>query len=212
MPKKDYNIEDYLIYERMLLAQGKRYICGVDEVGRGPLAGPVSVCAVIMDLENLIEGIRDSKKLSEKKRLSLNEQICENAITYKIIDIDERVIDKINILNATKMAMKKAVNSLKVKPDIVLIDAVKLDLDVESASIIRGDDISYSIAAASILAKVHRDSIMCNYHNIYPHYGFISNKGYGTSEHIEALKNHGATPIHRKSFISNIFQLQREEE
>jgi len=206
MPKLKYNVEDYLIYERMLQANGKRYICGVDEVGRGPLAGPVSVCAVIMDLDNLIDGIKDSKKVSEKNKESLSALILERAISYSIIDIDERVIDKINILNATKMAMRQAVHSLNVIPDIVLIDAVPLKLEIETASIIRGDEISYSIAAASILAKVHRDNLMSGYHEKYPYYNFSKNKGYGTAEHLIALKNHGASEIHRKTFIKNILK------
>ncbi|MCR4661938.1 MAG: ribonuclease HII, partial [Clostridia bacterium] len=166
-----------------------KLVAGMDEVGRGPLVGPVSVCLCIMPLnqESFIDGINDSKKISETKREKLNESIVNTAIDYIIIDIDEKTIDEINILAATKLAMNRAIKEIKTKPELVLIDAVKLDTDIQTQSIIHGDALSYEIAAASILAKVHRDKIMKDLAQKYPEYGFERNKGYGTKEHIEAL-------------------------
>lgn len=201
-----YDIKKYLTYENYYLEQGKRLICGVDEVGRGPLAGPVSVCAAIMDLDKPVMGVRDSKKLTASKREEIAKQLKEHCIDYCIVDIDEGIIDKINILNAVKQGVKMAVAGLRVQPDVVLIDALKLDLGIESCSIIGGDDKSYSIAAASILAKVHRDAFMNDAHLQYPLYGFCRNKGYGTPEHIKALASKGATPIHRRTFIKKILE------
>ena len=198
--------EDLMKYENELLAKGYKYICGVDEVGRGPLAGPVCVCAVIMPLDNLIQGVNDSKKVSKAKREKLFVEIKEKAIAYKCILKDNKRIDEINILNATKEAMKEAILSLDVKPDIVLIDAVKLDIPYESMPIIHGDAISYSIGAASILAKVTRDTLMEEYAKQYPQYDFEHNMGYGTKKHIEALKEYGPTPIHRQTFIQNFIK------
>lgn len=195
--------EDLMKYENELLAKGYKYICGVDEVGRGPLAGPVCVCACIMPLDNLIQGVNDSKKVSKAKREKLFVEIKEKAIAYKCVLYDNNKIDEINILNATKQAMKEAILSLDVKPDIVLIDAVKLDIPYESMPIIHGDAISYSIGAASILAKVTRDTLMEEYAKQYPEYDFEHNMGYGTKKHIEALKQYGPTPIHRQTFIQN---------
>lgn len=192
-----------LTYEQHYQALGYRYICGVDEVGRGPLAGPVTVCAVIMDLDKIVEGVRDSKKVSEGKREQLYDKILEAAVAYKVVSLDNYVIDEINILNATKRAMKSAICELEVKPDIVLIDAVELDIPFKSHSIIKGDDLSYTIGAASIIAKVTRDRMMRDYDGLFPEYGFASNKGYGSAKHIAALKEYGATPIHRRSFIKN---------
>ena len=192
--------EDLMTYENQLLAKGYKYICGVDEVGRGPLAGPVCVAAVIMPMDNLIQGINDSKKVAKAKREKLYEQIKENAIAYSIQMVDNFKIDEINILNATKQAMHDAICSLKVNPDIVLIDAVKLDIPFKSMSIIHGDALSYSIGAASILAKVTRDRIIKEIDEKYPEYNFKKNKGYGTKEHIEAIKKYGICDIHRKSF------------
>ena len=195
--------EDLMTYENQLLAQGYKYICGVDEVGRGPLAGPVCVAAVIMPMDNLIQGINDSKKVAKAKREKLFEQIKENAIAYSIQMVDNFKIDEINILNATKQAMHDAICSLKVNPDIVLIDAVKLDIPFKSMSIIHGDALSYSIGAASILAKVTRDTFMEEMAVKYPGYDFEHNMGYGTAKHIQALKELGPTEIHRQTFIKN---------
>ena len=178
-------------------------ICGVDEAGRGPLCGPVCVAAVILNPDDPIEGVNDSKKLSEKKREELFPVICEKALAYGIGWADEREIDEINILNATKQAMQQAIMSLKVKPNVVLVDAVQLDIPYKTHAIIKGDTLSYSIGCASILAKVTRDAYMIKADEIYPDYGFRSNKGYGSAKHIAALKEKGATPIHRKSFIKN---------
>lgn len=180
-------------------------VAGIDEAGRGPLAGPVCVACVIMPLDDdkIIEGINDSKKLTEKKRNLLFEEIKKVAIDYKIILIDEKTIDEINILNATKLGMKNALNGLKNKPYCVLIDAVKIDTDIKQENIIHGDAISYNIAAASILAKVTRDRLMLDYAEKYPEYGFEKHKGYGTKLHIEMLKKYGKCEIHRDSFIKN---------
>ena len=196
---------DKLEIERGLYIEGKRLIAGVDEVGRGPLAGPVVCAAVIMPLvaEKIIAGVDDSKKLTEKKREQLFDEIVKKAVAYKICAVDEKVIDEINILNATKKAMTECVTGLSVRPDIVLIDAVKLPLDVPTKSIIKGDALSYSIGAASILAKVYRDRLMREYDALYPWYGFAQNKGYGTKDHIDALRSVGPSPIHRRSFITH---------
>lgn len=189
--------------EILLLKEGYKYIAGVDEVGRGPLCGPVVCAAVIMPLDDIIEGVDDSKKLSKKKRENLYEIIKNKAIAYSICQIEHDEIDKINILNATKKCMINCIESLSVKPDVVLIDAVKLDTSYKTVSIIKGDLKSYSIGAASILAKVYRDKLMEEYSKIYPYYGFERNSGYGTKEHINAIKEHGACQIHRKTFIKN---------
>ena len=195
--------EDLMTYENQLLAQGYKYICGVDEVGRGPLAGPVCVAAVIMPMDNLIQGINDSKKVAKAKREKLYTQIKESAIAYSIKMVDNVKIDEINILNATKEAMHDAICSLEVPPDMVLIDAVKLDIPFKSMSIIHGDALSYSIGAASILAKVTRDTFMEEMAVKYPGYDFEHNMGYGTAKHIQALKELGPTEIHRQTFIKN---------
>ncbi|MEG1612664.1 MAG: ribonuclease HII [Clostridia bacterium] len=194
---------DKLFFEKMYLERGMRYICGVDEVGRGPLAGPVTVTAIIMDLSKIIDGVDDSKKVSEKKRERLYDEIISASICCETVSIENTVIDEINILNATKRAMKQAIMSLDVKPDIVLIDAVQLEIPYLTHAIIKGDELSYSIGAASIIAKVHRDRLMREYAKMYPEYYFEKNKGYGSAQHIEAIKKFGATPIHRKSFIKN---------
>lgn len=185
-------------YEGMLIA-------GVDEAGRGPLAGPVVCACVIMPLEDdmIIEGIDDSKKLSAKKREGLYEKIIQRAKAYSIVEIDEKTIDEINILQATKLGMKKALETLQIKPDIVLIDAVKIDSEINQDNIIKGDALSYNIAAASILAKVYRDRLMIKLDERFAGYGFAQHKGYGTKLHVEALKKLGATAVHRKSFIKN---------
>ena len=180
------------------------YICGIDEVGRGPLAGPVVAGAVILDPNNDILYLNDSKKLSEAKRNELYEEIKEKAIAYQIGIMPPAVIDELNILNAKYKAMQEAVHGLSVTPDLLLNDAVIIpDLPMEQVKIIKGDAKSLSIAAASILAKVERDRMMVEYDKLYPEYGFASNKGYGSKEHIEALKKYGPCPIHRASFIKN---------
>ena len=184
--------------------KGKR-IAGIDEAGRGPLAGPVVCACVIMPLDEdkLIDGINDSKKLTEKKREELYDKIIERAIAYSIVEVDEKTIDRINILNATKQGMKRALDGLKAKPDVVLIDAVKLDTDLPQDNIIKGDAKSYNIASASILAKVYRDRLMKKLSVKYPQYNFAKHKGYGTKEHIENLKKYGKCELHRETFIKN---------
>ena len=192
---------DKLIYERELLERGAKYICGVDEVGRGPLAGPVVCAAVIMPLDDIIEGIDDSKKLSAKKREILAEQIKNKAVAHAICRIEPQIIDEINILEATRLCMKNAVESLGIKPDFVITDGnMTLDIPFEQMSIIKGDSLSYSIGAASIIAKVYRDAVMDEYDKIYPEYGFEKHKGYGTKSHIDAIKRVGICPVHRRSF------------
>lgn len=208
MLRKFPDIKEKLQYEYAFLKEGKKYIAGVDEVGRGPLAGPVVCACVIMPLDDcdLIQGIDDSKKVSEKNRLILAEKIKEKAIAYKICQIEHNEIDQINILNATKKCMIESINGLSVKPDVVLIDAVKLDAQVETCSIIKGDLKSYTIGSASILAKVYRDKLMDEYDLIYPGYGFKNNKGYGTKEHINAIKTIGPCKIHRRTFITKFWE------
>ena len=197
---------DMLSYEKQYLAKGYKYVAGVDEAGRGPLAGPVSCAAVIMPLDkkSIIAGVNDSKQLTEKAREYLYAQIIERAIAYKTVFIDHKVIDKINILNAAKKGMKEAVSGLLVKPDIVLIDAVKLDLPVETLPIIKGDTLSYSIAAASIIAKVERDRLMFEYDKKFPQYEFAQHKGYCTAKHRELIKQFGKCEIHRDSFLKKL--------
>ena len=191
--------------EEDLYEKGVEYICGIDEAGRGPLAGPVVVASVIMPKDSMIEGVNDSKKVSEKKREKLYEEITKEAISYGVAIIDQNEIDRINILNATKAGLTEAVRTLKVKPELILVDALT-NIDtcgVPYKSIIKGDAKSYSIAAASIIAKVTRDRIMRQWDEIYPQYGFAKHKGYGTAEHIKALKEYGPCPLHRESFIKH---------
>lgn len=192
-----------LDYEKKYYENGFDLVAGIDEAGRGPLAGPVCVAIAIMPKEPLLEKVNDSKKLTEKRREELYEQIKELAIDYHIELIDEKTIDQINILNATKLGMKNCIDKIKTRPDIVLIDAVKIDSDIETDSIIHGDALSYNIACASILAKVTRDRLMVEYDEKYPEYNFKKHKGYGTKEHIENLKKFGKSPIHRDTFIKN---------
>lgn len=189
-----------------LYAQGTNYICGIDEAGRGPLAGPVVVASVIMPKDSMIEGVNDSKKVSEKKREKLYEEIIENAISYSVGIVDQKEIDRVNILNATKAGLTQSIKGLNVKPDIILVDALKgIDtLGIPYNSIIKGDAKCYSIAAASIIAKVTRDRIMRQWHEIYPQYNFIQHKGYGTAAHIAAIKEYGLCPLHRLSFVKKI--------
>ncbi len=193
---------DKLRYEKNLLKSGYKYICGVDEVGRGPLAGPVVCAAVIMPLDKLIDGVDDSKKLTVKKREKLSVEIHKIAVACAICRVEPEVIDEINILQATRLCMKNAVESLEIKPDYVLTDGnMTLDIDIPQRSVIKGDSFSYSIGAASVVAKVFRDNLMDEYSAIYPEYSFEKNKGYGTSQHIAALKRAGICSIHRRSFV-----------
>lgn len=196
---------DLLRYEKQLINDGYSFIVGMDEAGRGPLAGPVSVACCMMNFDDVIEGINDSKKLTPLKREKLFHIIKEKCITYSIVDVECDEIDEINILNATKKGMKIALNSIDKKAEYLLVDAVKDDFGIPYMPIIHGDALSYSIAAASILAKVHRDEIMCKYAIQYPEYGFEKHKGYGTKYHIEMLKKYGPCPIHRRTFIKNFF-------
>ena len=192
--------------EEELYKKGINNICGIDEAGRGPLAGPVVVAAVIMPKESFIEGGNDSKKVSEKKREVLYEQITNEAIAWGVGIIDQKEIDEINILNATKKGLTESIKELKVKPDIILVDALR-DINtcnIPYTSIIKGDAKCYSIAAASIIAKVTRDRIMRQWDEIYPMYGFEKHKGYGTSAHIQAINEYGLCPLHRLSFVKNI--------
>lgn len=204
--KKENSPIDKLFYEREMTELGAQYIAGVDEVGRGPFAGPVVCAAVILPLEkkNLIEGIDDSKKLKEGERERLAELIKERAIAYKICEVDNKTIDRINILQATKLCMKQAVEGLAVEPDVVFVDGnFKIDITFPQQTLIKGDALSYSIGAASILAKVYRDRLMCEFDKIYPQYGFAQHKGYGTKMHRDAIREYGLCEIHRRTFIKN---------
>ena len=185
---------------------GKEYVCGIDEAGRGPLAGPVVVASVMLPKDSMIEGVNDSKKVSEKKREKLYDLILNEAISYGIGIIYQDEIDQINILQATKKGLTEALKQMKVRPDVILVDALNgIDtLGVPYKSIIKGDAKSYSIAAASIIAKVTRDRIMREWYKVYPEYGFINHKGYGTAQHIQAIREYGLCPLHRRSFTKNI--------
>ncbi len=184
---------------------GMKYVCGIDEAGRGPLAGPVVVASVILPKNSMIEGVNDSKKISESKREKLYDIILEEAISYGIGIIYQDEIDEINILQATKKGLHEAVANMEIKPNVILVDALTgIDtLGIPYKSIIKGDAKSYSIGAASIIAKVTRDRIMREWDKVYPEYGFAGHKGYGTAKHIEAIKKYGLTPIHRRSFCKN---------
>lgn len=190
-------------YENKLQEAGVKYIAGIDEAGRGPLAGPVVVGVAIMKPDSFIEGINDSKKISETKREKLYEQITEEALAWSVGIVTEKEIDEINILNATKKALTQALENLRIKPDRILVDALEhIDTKgVPYTSIIKGDAKVYSISAASIIAKVTRDRIMRQWDEVYPQYGFAQHKGYGTSAHIAAIKEYGLCPLHRRSFI-----------
>ena len=201
--KKIWNAGEKLRFERALQANGVKYIAGVDEVGRGPLAGPVVCVAVIMPLEEnvLVVGVDDSKKLSAKKRERLAEEIKARALCYTVVEIDEKIIDGINILEATRLGMKKAIESLEIPPEIVLTDGnMTIDTHFPQRSVVHGDALSYSIGAASIIAKVYRDRLMDEFAKAYPQYGFEKNKGYGTAAHIQGIKEYGLCPIHRRTF------------
>ena len=187
---------------------GVELIAGIDEAGRGPLAGPVVVGIAIMPKDSMIEGVNDSKKVSEKKREKLYDQITQEAIAWNVGMADQNEIDEINILNATKLALTRAIEGLKIKPDLILVDALT-NIDTKGIpykSIIKGDAKEYSIAAASILAKVTRDRMMREYDEIYPQYGFSGHKGYGTAKHIAAIKEYGPCILHRKTFIKNFIK------
>ena len=192
-------------FEKKLYADGVKYIAGIDEAGRGPLAGPVVVGCVIMKPESFIEYVNDSKKVSEAKREMLYAKITDEAISWSTGIVGEKEIDEINILNATKKALTMAIDKLEVKPDVILIDALdKIDTrGIKYISVIKGDAKIYSISAASIIAKVTRDRIMREYDEVYPNYGFGTHKGYGTAKHIQAIKEYGLCSLHRKSFTKN---------
>ncbi len=189
-----------LEYEENLYKDGITLIAGVDEVGRGPLIGPVVACACILPINFYHKDIKDSKKLSEKKREEMYKLIKENAISIGIGIVNEKVIDEVNIYEATKIAMKDAINNLSIKPEHVLIDAMKLDISIPSTSIIKGDALSESIAAASIVAKVTRDHMLEEMDKEFPMYDLSHNKGYGTKKHLEALKKYGPCKYHRKTY------------
>lgn len=204
------------VEEELYNEKGLKAIAGIDEAGRGPLAGPVVVACSLMPRDSMIEGVNDSKKISEKKREMLYEKIINEAISYGIGIISQQEIDEINILQATKKGLTEAIKDMEsklaekpelgiIKPDAILVDALtKIDTDgIPYKSIIHGDAISYSIACASIIAKVTRDRIMRQWDEIYPQYGFAKHKGYGTAEHIKALKEYGPCALHRASFIKN---------
>lgn len=194
-------------FEKEALNNGYRLVCGVDEAGRGPLAGPVCAAAVILPIDCEIEGLNDSKKLSEKKRDLLYDIIKEKAVAYSIALVDEKTIDEINILQATFKAMREAINSLDPKPDIALIDGNgRPESGIDELPIVKGDARSMSIAAASILAKVTRDRLMLEIDEAYPEYQFKKHKGYGTKLHYEALEKYGASPVHRKTFLKKFYE------
>ena len=203
--KEEERLKNLKQIEKELYQKGFQTIAGIDEAGRGPLAGPVVVAGVIMPKDSMIEGVNDSKKVSEKKREKLYDLILEKAISYSVAVIGQDCIDEINILNATKQGVTTVVEELDVKPDLILIDALTHinTKGIPYDSIIKGDAKCYSIAAASILAKVTRDRIMRQWDEIYPQYGFARHKGYGTAAHIAAIKQYGLCPIHRKSFTKN---------
>lgn len=204
--KEEIRLIELKKIEKEIYDSGINSICGIDEAGRGPLAGPVVVAAVVMPKDSMIEGVNDSKKVSEKKRELLYEKIIEEAITYGVGIIDQKEIDRINILNATKEGLTMAVSELNPKPELIIVDALnKIDtLGIPYRSIIKGDAKCYSIAAASIIAKVTRDRIMRQWDEVYPQYGFIKHKGYGTAEHIKAIRENGLCPLHRLSFCGKM--------
>ena len=193
-------IIDNYKYERELNKKGIKLIAGVDEVGRGPLIGPVVAAAVILPKDYKLDGLTDSKKLSEKKREYFYEIIKKDALAIGIGIVNEKVIDEINIYEATKVAMKEAINKLNIKPEHILIDAMPLDLDIPTTSIIKGDLLSINISAASVIAKVTRDHMLYEMDKEYPMYDLKNNKGYGTKKHIEAIKKYGITKYHRLSY------------
>ncbi|MBE6746314.1 MAG: ribonuclease HII [Ruminococcaceae bacterium] len=192
-------------FEKELISEGYGVVCGIDEAGRGPLAGPVCAAAVILPTDLEIEGLNDSKKLTEKKREALFDVVKEKALAYSIVMVDEKVIDEINILQATLLAMRRAVETLEIKPDAALIDGnQKPGLSIEERTVVKGDAKSMSIAAASILAKVSRDRFMLELDEKYPQYQFAKHKGYGTKLHYECIEQFGISPVHRLTFLKKI--------
>lgn len=206
--KEEERLKELKKDEEKLHSNGVKLIAGIDEAGRGPLAGPVVVGIAIMPEDSMIEGVNDSKKVSEKKREKLYDLITQEAIAWNVGIADQNEIDEINILNATKLALTRAIEGLKIKPDLILVDALTNinTLGIPYKSIIKGDAKEYSIAAASILAKVTRDRMMREYDEIYPQYGFSGHKGYGTAKHIAAIKEYGPCILHRKNFIKNFIK------
>lgn len=206
--KKQWDAEKKLSVERELLAGGVRYIAGADEVGRGPLAGPVVCAAVIMPLGegDLIEGIDDSKKIREGERERLAALIRERAVACRVEEISNEEIDRLNILEATRLCMKRAVERLPVSPDVLITDGnFRLDVSIPQHNIVGGDALSYTIGAASILAKVYRDALMREYDKLYPQYGFAVHKGYGTAAHMQAIREYGLCEIHRRTFTKKFW-------
>lgn len=198
---------DWLEFEKEALAKGYKSVCGVDEAGRGPLAGPVCAAAVILPEGVIIDGVNDSKKLSEKKRESLFDVIREQALSYSIAYATVDEIEEINILNATMLAMRRAIDGLDIKTDYAMIDGNKIPpIDIDAECIVKGDAKSMSIACASILAKVSRDRLLYKYAEEYPMYGFDKHKGYGTKVHREAILKYGPCPYHRKSFLKKLYK------
>ena len=197
---EDLRLKTMLSYEKELYKQGLTLVAGVDEVGRGPLAGPVVAAAVILQKNCKIRGLNDSKKIPKKKHLEIYQAVQDQALAIGIGIMDNQVIDQVNIYEATKLAMKEAISQLSLQPEHLLIDAMKLELSISQTSIIKGDANSLSIAAASIVAKVTRDELMKEYDQQYPGYDFTTNAGYGTAKHLEGLEKLGVTPIHRTSF------------
>lgn len=196
---------DWLLYENEKYNEGYKIICGVDEAGRGPLAGPVYAAAVVLEKGQTIEGVNDSKKLSEKKRELLFNKIINECKDYSIGTASEKEIDELNILQATFLAMKRAVDGLSVKPDCALVDGNQIpNLDCDVTTVVKGDAKSESIAAASILAKVSRDRYMLEMAEKYPQYGFEKHKGYGTKLHYEMIEKYGICDIHRKTFLKKV--------
>ena len=198
--EEDLRLEKMLAYEKELYAQGIQLIAGVDEVGRGPLAGPVVAAAVILPENCKIPGLNDSKKIPKSKHQAIYQAVLDQALSVGIGVKDNQVLDQVNIYEATKLAMLEAIQELDQQPQHLLIDAMKLDLPISQTSIIKGDANSLSIAAASVVAKVTRDQMMAAYDQEYPGYDFGQNAGYGTTKHLEGLEKHGVTPIHRRSF------------
>lgn len=201
--KEEERLQKMLEIEEGLYSKGIKLVCGVDEAGRGPLCGPVVAAAVILKPDSKIEGVNDSKKLSEKKREQVYEAIMQNALAVGVGISDVDVIESVNILNATKLAMKEAISKLKVQPEYVLIDGNQMiDITIPGETVVHGDAISESIAAASIIAKVTRDRMLIEWDKEYPEYGFAKHKGYGTKAHTDAIAKYGLTPIHRPSFCT----------
>ena len=199
-------MSDLWNYEHICYDEGFEIVCGIDEAGRGPLAGPVCAAAVILPLDLEIEGLNDSKKLSDKRRRALFDEIIAQAITYGIAFATEQEIDEINILQATFLAMRRALAQLSIQPSIALIDGNReTDFGLPVRTIVKGDSLSANIAAASILAKVTRDDFMLEQAKLYPEYGFDVHKGYGTKAHYEALRKYGPCPIHRRTFLKKFY-------